>query len=141
MLICILTKNVITSGSGTIILFVFFFFQAEDGIRDLTVTGVQTCALPIFVEGGHRQLPTDQKGLSRGLLDVFCSCPIVRIVLLGKRRHSQCSGGRNCSNASQAPCCTAYSDVIHTKGKRDFGTLGIDHVCSVSFFCFSTRRT
>src|SRR5688572_32101848 len=28
--------------------FVFFFFQAEDGIRDLTVTGVQTCALPIL---------------------------------------------------------------------------------------------
>src|SRR5205085_4340508 len=27
--------------------FFFFFFQAEDGIRDLTVTGVQTCALPI----------------------------------------------------------------------------------------------
>src|SRR5438094_10318615 len=26
-----------------------FFFQAEDGIRDRTVTGVQTCALPIFV--------------------------------------------------------------------------------------------
>src|SRR5205823_6764525 len=29
-------------------LFVFFFFQAEDGIRDKLVTGVQTCALPIF---------------------------------------------------------------------------------------------
>src|SRR2546430_14489614 len=28
--------------------FSFFFFQAEDGIRDLTVTGVQTCALPIL---------------------------------------------------------------------------------------------
>src|SRR2546430_5543201 len=28
----------------------FFFFQAEDGIRDLTVTGVQTCALPIYFE-------------------------------------------------------------------------------------------
>src|SRR5437867_7183724 len=27
----------------------FFFFQAEDGIRDRTVTGVQTCALPIFL--------------------------------------------------------------------------------------------
>src|SRR5205085_6032677 len=26
-----------------------FFFQAEDGIRDLTVTGVQTCALPILI--------------------------------------------------------------------------------------------
>src|SRR5256886_13318665 len=30
-----------------------FFFQAEDGIRDLTVTGVQTCALPIY-RGRHR---------------------------------------------------------------------------------------
>src|SRR5207248_8024159 len=29
--------------------FFFFFFQAEDGIRDRTVTGVQTCALPIYV--------------------------------------------------------------------------------------------
>src|SRR5437667_2979746 len=28
--------------------FFFFFFQAEDGIRDRDVTGVQTCALPIF---------------------------------------------------------------------------------------------
>src|SRR3989440_12524177 len=27
----------------------FFFFQAEDGIRDLIVTGVQTCALPIYI--------------------------------------------------------------------------------------------
>src|SRR2546430_10237437 len=41
-------------GSGPSWLFVWprgatlaFFFQAEDGIRDLTVTGVQTCALPI----------------------------------------------------------------------------------------------
>src|SRR6266496_4125061 len=31
-----------------VLYFFFFFFQAEDGIRDLYVTGVQTCALPIF---------------------------------------------------------------------------------------------
>src|SRR2546430_10875145 len=31
----------------------FFFFQAEDGIRDLTVTGVQTCALPISTGTAH----------------------------------------------------------------------------------------
>src|SRR5688572_33002137 len=31
----------------------FFFFQAEDGIRDLTVTGVQTCALPISLRARH----------------------------------------------------------------------------------------
>src|SRR5262249_59214179 len=29
---------------------VFFFFQAEDGIRDWSVTGVQTCALPIWLD-------------------------------------------------------------------------------------------
>src|SRR5256886_5328448 len=33
---------------------VCFFFQAEDGIRDLTVTGVQTCALPIARSGQPR---------------------------------------------------------------------------------------
>src|SRR2546430_760719 len=41
---------VVYTGDDEIIvdcLVVLFFFQAEDGIRDLTVTGVQTCALPI----------------------------------------------------------------------------------------------
>src|SRR3712207_8421812 len=32
-------------------MWVVFFFQAEDGIRDIGVTGVQTCALPIFDDG------------------------------------------------------------------------------------------
>src|SRR2546422_10693914 len=36
--------------------FFFFFFQAEDGIRDVAVTGVQTCALPIFREIGPTPL-------------------------------------------------------------------------------------
>src|SRR6266511_5353860 len=38
-----------------IVLVFFFFFQAEDGIRDFHVTGVQTCALPIYLTGqpGH----------------------------------------------------------------------------------------
>src|SRR5256886_6044308 len=35
----------------------FFFFQAEDGIRDLTVTGVQTCALPICDPRGAVKMP------------------------------------------------------------------------------------
>src|SRR5438034_10423433 len=52
----------------------FFFFQAEDGIRDHCVTGVQTCALPIFVsssgihvlERGGGDLPTpDDHPISR----------------------------------------------------------------------------
>src|SRR2546426_3055759 len=35
------------------LLLVFFFFQAEDGIRDYKVTGVRTCALPIFQPFSH----------------------------------------------------------------------------------------
>src|SRR5690606_40417867 len=40
------------------VLFFFFFFQAEDGIRDFHVTGVQTCALPIFLA---RRLPLPRR--------------------------------------------------------------------------------
>src|SRR5688572_31008941 len=45
-------------------LFCVFFFQAEDGIRDLTVTGVQTCALPIspFRRQHHRLQTQTQEG-------------------------------------------------------------------------------
>src|SRR5260370_31253993 len=54
----------------------FFFFQAEDGIRDSSVTGVQTCALPIsrssgkassagFEVAGESVLPTRGLGLAR----------------------------------------------------------------------------
>src|SRR3989449_11670296 len=37
---------------------VFFFFQAEDGIRDVAVTGVQTCALPISFRRDRYHSPT-----------------------------------------------------------------------------------
>src|SRR6266542_379370 len=36
---------------------VVFFFQAEDGIRVATVTGVQTCALPIFMDEPAQHIP------------------------------------------------------------------------------------
>src|SRR5687768_18225553 len=39
--------------------FVFFFFQAEDGIRDVAVTGVQTCALPISHIDGPKRAAVD----------------------------------------------------------------------------------
>src|SRR2546430_16989074 len=41
----------------------FFFFQAEDGIRDLTVTGVQTCALPISYRGESLYLILGNRGV------------------------------------------------------------------------------
>src|SRR2546430_5822684 len=44
----------------------FFFFQAEDGIRDLTVTGVQTCALPISAVGYPQYLADEgPEGIER----------------------------------------------------------------------------
>src|SRR5437773_11925980 len=42
--------------------YVCFFFQAEDGIRDRDVTGVQTCALPIFEGQPRREDPRDDVG-------------------------------------------------------------------------------
>src|SRR2546430_6692889 len=53
---------------GGVCLFFFFFFQAEDGIRDLTVTGVQTCALPIFVS----DVTLDSRAVSPGALFLAC---------------------------------------------------------------------
>src|SRR5690606_2537231 len=59
----------------------FFFFQAEDGIRDFHVTGVQTCALPIFPLGqlgrqlrrgphGRRRIPGEGLKARRRLADL-----------------------------------------------------------------------
>src|SRR2546429_5427528 len=48
----------------------FFFFQAEDGIRDVAVTGVQTCALPIFIGINRSKIAIDN-------LEVNLSTPSV----------------------------------------------------------------
>src|SRR2546428_2568610 len=56
-----------------------FFFQAEDGIRDLIVTGVQTCALPIYAvlgaaglgDIGHMFPPTDPRWREADSLDLL----------------------------------------------------------------------
>src|SRR3712207_1514634 len=62
--------------------FEFFFFQAEDGIRDIGVTGVQTCALPIFV-AGYIELPVPEK---QGLLETLSIEERLRRVLVHVQR-------------------------------------------------------
>ena len=49
---------------------VFFFFQAEDGIRDIGVTGVQTCALPILMCFGCSAINTDGVTLEIQILKI-----------------------------------------------------------------------
>src|SRR3712207_8607114 len=53
----------------------FFFFQAEDGIRDIGVTGVQTCALPISADARRARGPgqADVEGSAlRDARDALC---------------------------------------------------------------------
>src|SRR5687768_17663235 len=51
----------------------FFFFQAEDGIRDVAVTGVQTCALPIYIGCHNRMWVGTRAGHSVVTADVTLS--------------------------------------------------------------------
>src|SRR2546427_3143894 len=64
----------------------FFFFQAEDGIRDLTVTGVQTCALPISIGVVVGAIAGFSGGLVRPVLlaltDFALALPRVVLLLL-----------------------------------------------------------
>src|SRR5262249_57870081 len=72
----------------------FFFFQAEDGIRDWSVTGVQTCALPI--SGGAGLLR--QAGRPRGLP----VAPRRAAPAPGQRPRGACAAGRGRPVGAQA---------------------------------------
>src|SRR2546430_15786301 len=62
---------------------IFFFFQAEDGIRDLTVTGVQTCALPI---SGPDVISGGDFGLEGGLACTAVFLTAIGIIAMRTRR-------------------------------------------------------
>src|SRR5205807_5235346 len=59
---------------------VVFFFQAEDGIRDYKVTGVQTCALPICPSDAEAQ----RAGLTRGAAAVHGGVDVVGLLEAGE---------------------------------------------------------
>src|SRR5260370_30258586 len=78
--------------------FFFFFFQAEDGIRDSSVTGVQTCALPILLrlnappfafEGKRRRVQAEQ-GIRalRDCVDTLITIPNERLLNFVERATS-----------------------------------------------------
>src|SRR5207245_5046011 len=79
--------------------FVFFFFQAEDGIRDATVTGVQTCALPILCE--RHRLNNSSGGIASGTLTYSSPQNFVNNVLddyffAGQLRSEERRVGKEC---------------------------------------------
>src|SRR5699024_11554994 len=72
-----------------------FFFQAEDGIRDRNVTGVQTCALPICAHPGwklSRQQLSNHKGCSPTTMTVGEQPFVVQLM-----SHSSLASKRSCA--------------------------------------------
>src|SRR3712207_6985118 len=90
-----------------------FFFQAEDGIRDIGVTGVQTCALPIFlfncagfVHQNTALTCTDEEWEFAFALNVRAMWKAVRAALpamLERRRGSIINMASACSSVKGAP--------------------------------------
>src|SRR5258708_36015286 len=70
---------------------VAFFFQAEDGIRDDLVTGVQTCALPIFhlfeaIAAAHGELEIADGDVEHRVAAVAATGGVLVVVRSGERR-------------------------------------------------------
>src|SRR5205085_3937139 len=108
----------------------FFFFQAEDGIRDLTVTGVQTCALPIsplakarlqireingvqFIDDSYNANPDSMKAALRTLMELDTDGK--RVAVLGRMLE-----------------LGAESERGHREVGETAATLGIDHLIAIA---------
>src|SRR2546429_805339 len=87
----------------------FFFFQAEDGIRDVAVTGVQTCALPISMvvapttiapQSGlrcpHRRRAETQRSIAKAASDSFVPLPSLTRTATRQRRSEERRVGKEC---------------------------------------------
>src|ERR1035437_9030519 len=100
---------------------VLFFFQAEDGIRDIGVTGVQTCALPIYQKLGKAQ---DTKIASDGRQ--FASWPTFR--------EGECAGFRYYTPDVLTQCIVRYALKELLRGKTADDILGLN-VCEPALGC------
>src|SRR5260221_12434659 len=104
----------------------FFFFQAEDGIRDHCVTGVQTCALPIFARLAHFRIgkPDDVKRrqsrpeeIGRASCRERVSISVVAVSLKKKKEQHQ---SRVCRNLHPPPkrISTRARCITHTQDSQ-----------------------
>src|ERR1017187_347044 len=111
----------------------FFFFQAEDGIRDTSVTGVQTCALPIAATilwiGSFRPA---LRGATDSLAENCCSLGIARPGVVSVRRPRPCASRVGPRTVSQrvinwpimmpAPDLTPAACTSYGRGRAQIGT-------------------
>src|SRR5437762_10436539 len=102
--------------------FFFFFFQAEDGIRDTSVTGVQTCALPISRQSVQRAYGTSRLDTESVCgADLYCGAGLV------DQRHQRAGPEHDQSDA-------AHPDRKSTR-------LNSSHRCiSYAVFCLKKKK-
>src|SRR5690606_41136151 len=118
---------------------IFFFFQAENGIRDLHVTGVQTCALPISGPAhpppAGSGWPTSTPGRPRASARDACTRPPAEVTdgPGGRRR----AGGR-----PAAPSGEAAQRLRQRRGRdRKSTRLNSSHVkSSYAVFCLKKKK-
>src|SRR3712207_7027866 len=87
-------------------------FQAEDGIRDIGVTGVQTCALPIFVASGEGDLVTlASEAGRRGLPHeaVYCASKFGQVGFTRALDHELRERGVRCTSVCPGGVATEFA--------------------------------
>src|SRR5256885_3804363 len=83
----------------------FFFFQAEDGIRDYKVTGVQTCALPISALCGKASCPKESANAALALAHAWPVVAWCRKRMHGLQAYRDAGSSRRaCCQIGRASC-------------------------------------
>src|SRR5256885_9032523 len=119
----------------------FFFFQAEDGIRDYKVTGVQTCALPILFLSGHANPYIQSIGRGIDWPGLWPGCPPLRMthqllastLTLEKSPYWRKRFRTRTSKASRLRRSAASSTITMTPVKKaSIGALSLTNVSRAS---------
>src|SRR5256885_11099293 len=105
--------------------YMFFFFQAEDGIRDYKVTGVQTCALPIYVLACLAALRPEQRA---AIEQVVTACADMF------QRASSCVEGRNGQ-------LSLRHHSLHNIDRKSTRLNSSHLVISYAVFCLKKKKT
>src|SRR5256885_7829392 len=95
----------------------FFFFQAEDGIRDYKVTGVQTCALPISAQDVARLVGRDR----------LFELDVDRLAMADEHRHPQ---DRKSTRLNSSHLVISYAVFCLKKKKRSPSSPTSSYTCT-----------